>query len=385
MNKSTKNKKSAYIEVALKASPSLSLVVIDQTPIRKKFILSCKKTIKELDKVRNEWIHFENTDLPRYTQWYNKTFGDELSEIKDAYHKAGDAYSLIQEIEDLKFKYRISYYDAYKLALDRRKNPEKYEAESDFEDEDEDNEFEDDEPKYHDDKQDNFGDEEILRVFKEFLKTNPHLQEVAKDKKTFQILFEKFKFQFNRKREEQKAREAEQKELKKENPNLIDRVKSVYRALVRKLHPDYRKDSGEHFETLWFEVQEAYRSNNLEKLEILHSQYNAYEGNFSEEFSIFQIKSAKEGYSLQLKSMRSKIKLAKKDPAWGFSKIGNKEVSLKSKEIKNKLKRELVEHKENLVQFNEILRRWSTPPNRSNKVKNTYIEFGDDDYISYLF
>jgi hypothetical protein len=383
MKKSTKKKKSAYIEVALKASPSLSLVVIDQKPIRKKFILSCKKTIKELDKVRNEWIHFENTDLPRYTQWYNKTFGDELSEIKDAYHKAGDAYTLIQEIEDLKFKYRISYYDAYKLALDRRKNPEKYEAESEFEDEDD--EFDEDEPNYKDEDQDNFGDEEILKVFKEFLKTNPHLQEVAKDKKAFQILFEKFKFQFNRKKEEQKAREAEQKELKKVNPNIIDRVKSVYRALVRKLHPDYRKESGEHFETLWFEVQEEYRSNNLEKLEILHSQFNAYEGNFSEEFSIFQIKSAKDGYSLQLKSIRSKIKLAKKDPAWGFSKQGNKEVSLKSKEIKNRLKRELVEHKENLVQFNEILRRWSTPPNRTNKVKNTYIEFGDDDYISYLF
>jgi hypothetical protein len=383
MKKSTKKKKSAYIEVALKASPSLSLVVIDQKPIRNKFILSCKKTIKELDKVRNEWIHFENTDLPRYTQWYNKTFGDELSEIKDAYHKAGDAYSLIQEIEDLKFKYRISYYDAYKLALDRRKNPEKYEAESEFEDEDD--EFDEDEPNYKDENHDNFGDEEILKVFKEFLKTNPQLQEIAKDKKAFQILFEKFKFQFNRKKEEQKAREAEQKELKKVNPNIIDRVKSVYRALVRKLHPDYRKESGEHFETLWFEVQEAYRSNNLEKLEILHSQFNAYEGNFSEEFSIFQIKSAKDGYSLQLKSIRSKIKLAKKDPAWGFSKQGNKEVSLKSKEIKNQLKRELVEHKENLVQFNEILRRWSTPPNRTNKVKNTYIEFGDDDYISYLF
>jgi len=384
MKKSTKRKKSAYIEVALKASPSLSLVVIDQTPIRKKFILSCKKTIKELDKVRNEWIHFENTDLPRYTQWYNNTFGDELSQIKDAYHKAGDAYMLIQEIEDLKFKYRISYYEAYKLALDRRKNPEKYESE--FEDEDdEDDEFDEDEPKYQDEKQDNFGDDEILKVFKEFLKTNPQLQELARDKKAFQILFEKFKFQFNKKKEEQKAREAEQKELKKENLNLIDRVKSVYRALVRKLHPDYRKESGEHFETLWFEVQEAYRSNNLEKLEILHSQYNAYEGNFSEEFSIFQIKAAKEGYSLQLKSIRSKIKLAQKDPAWGFSKKGNREVSLKSKEIKIQLKRELVEHKENLVQFNEILRGWSVPPNRSKKVKNIYNDFGDDDYITYLF
>lgn len=385
MKKSTKKKKSAYLDVALKSSPSLSLVIIDQTPIRKKFIISCKKTIKELDKVRNEWLYFENTDLPRYTQWYNKTFGNEILEINDAFQKAGDAYSLIQEIEDLKFKYRISYYDAYKLALDRRKNPEKYEAETDSEFDEEDDEYDSYNSKFQEDEEEVLGDDDILKVFKEFLKTNPQLQEAAKDKKVFEILFEKFKFQFNRKKEEKKAEESKQKELKKENPNLIERIKSIYRSLARKLHPDYRKESGEHFETLWFQVQEAYRSNNLEKLEILHSQCNAYEGNFSEEFSIFQIKSAKEGYGLQLKSIRSKIKLAKKDPAWGFSKIGNKEVSLKSKEIKIKLKRELLEHRENLVQFNEILRRWSTPPIKSNKVKNKYVELGDDDYISYLF
>ena len=130
MKKSTKKRKHAYLESAKKSSPSLELVILDQKPIRKKIISSCKKTIKDLDKARNELLTFEKKDIPEYNRWFNQNFDSELSDVKIAHEKAGDAYRLIQEIEDIRSKYSVSYYEAYKIALDKRKNPEKYKPES---------------------------------------------------------------------------------------------------------------------------------------------------------------------------------------------------------------------------------------------------------------
>jgi hypothetical protein len=389
MKKSTKKRKAAYLESAKKSSPSLELVILDQKPIRKKIISSCKKTIKDLDKARSELSAFEKKDIPEYNRWYNQNFDSELSDVKIAHEKAGDAYRLIQEIEEIRSRYSISYYEAYKLALDKRKNPEKYKQErkeeNHYEEYGEDEE--DDDPNDYYEEEHKYSEDDLLKIFKNFLRSNPDLEEMAKNKKNFTILFEKFKQEFNRKGRTSSTKQQEPREKPKSEKGIIEQVKSVYRMLARKLHPDYRKETGEHYEILWFEAQAAYKSNNLEKLQTLLSQCSAYEGNFSEEFSIYQIVTAKKNYGLQLKTVRSRIKLAKKDPAWGFSKISHKEAKYKSVEIKNRLKRELSDHKENLIHFNEILKKWSTPPIKSKKSynKNQYSGLDDDDYITFLF
>ena len=386
MKKSTKKRKHAYLESAKKSSPSLELVILDQKPIRKKIISSCKKTIKDLDKARNELLTFEKKDIPEYNRWFNQNFDSELSDVKIAHEKAGDAYRLIQEIEDIRSKYSVSYYEAYKIALDKRKNPEKYKPESKEENNYED--FGDDDSNDYYEEENNFTEDDLLKIFKNFLISNPDLEEMAKNKNNFTILFEKFKHEFNKKdRTYSSKKQQEPREKPKSEMGIIEQVKSIYRMLARKLHPDYRKETGEHYEILWFEAQAAYKSNNLEKLQTLLSQCSAYEGNFSEEFSIYQIVTAKKNYGLQLKTVRSRIKLAKKDPAWGFSKISYKETKSKTVEIKNRLKRELTDHKENLINFNEILKKWSTPPIKSKKSnnRNQYSGFDEDDYITFLF
>ncbi len=391
MRKSKIKKKKAYIHSAKISSPSLALVIIDQKPIRKKVISSCKKTIKDLDKARKELSIFEQKDIPEYSRWYNQNFDNEISDVRTALEKAGEAYRLIQEIEEIKFRYSVSYYEAYKIALDKRKNPEKYKQNSkkdDFEEDDfyEDQDWKDDESS--EEEKEDYSEEDVLKIFKNFLKSNPELEELAKNKNNFNILFEKFKKEFYK---NQKSSSSNPKpdigKKPKTDQDLIEQVKSIYRTLARKLHPDYRRDSGEHYDSLWFDVQEAYRSHNLEKLETLLSQYYAYEGNFSEEFSIYQIETAKKNYGVQLKTIRSRIKLAKKDPAWGFSKLSPRDAKSMSLEIKNRLKRELIDHKENLVHFNDILKNWSTPPLKSKKTnsKSKYSGFDEDDYITFLF
>ena len=379
MTKSTKKKRNAYKQILINASPSRSLVIIDQEPIRKKHILNCKRAIKDLNKARGELFEYESVDLPKYNKWYNYTFETDLNKVREAHDKAGEAYQLIKDIEFIKNKLFISHYEAYKIALDKKKNPLKYEAL--FEEDEKEEEHWSENRSY---QEEDLNEDDIMFLFEDFLRKNPDVLNIIKDKKSYQIIFEKFKSQFNSKKNYIPKYENPNK--LSEDMNLIQRVKTLYRNLARRLHPDYRKETGEHYENLWFEVQEAYKSNNLEKMEILHSQFNAYEGNFGAEFSIFQIMSAKDGYRSQLKSIRTRIKLAKKDLAWGFSKFGKKDTQFIQEKIKKKLSKELSEHKQNLTYFNEILREWSIPPSKySSKKKNILYGLGEDDFISHIF
>lgn len=386
MRKTSQKKRQAYREIAVNSSPSLSLVVIDQNPIRKKHIMGCKRAIKDLNKARGELFLFENQDLPKYNQWYKRTFEKELSNVREAQDKAGEAFLLIKDIEFIKYKLHISYYEAYRIALDKKKNPqkyehifsEKYEREEDFEEEEDDDDEEDD---FSDENK--LEDDEIELLFNDFLRKNPDIHEAAKDKKVYEFIFKKFKKRFETKEENYTPKEKIKPKTPVDN-SLQERIKTIYRTLARKLHPDYRKEEGEHYENLWFQVQEAYKSCNLEKLEILNSQFNAYEGNFGDEFSIFQIISAKEKYKHQLKDIRTKIKNAKKDIAWGFSKFGKKETQSIQEKIKIQLKNEISEHNQNLLYFNQVLRDWSIPPIKGRKYKESFGR-DEDDFLIHIF
>lgn len=384
MRKSSKKKRTLYKEIRVKSSPSLALVKIDQRPIRKKHIQSCKKAIKDLNKARGELFVFESQDLPKYNLWYNRTFQSEISEAKEAHDKAGEAYMLIKDIELIKQRLRVSYFDAYRIALDRKKNPEKYERI--FSEKDRDEEFDQDEDfeeEFFKQEQVIFNDEEIELLFKDYLKHNPDLRKATEDKKVYDYIFEQFKARFQGGQKSYTYKEDSKPEPPSDS-SLLEKVKALYRTLARKLHPDYRRESSDHYNELWFQVQEAYKTTNLEKLEILNSQFNAYEGNFGDEFSIFQIISARENYKIQLKSVRSKIRNAKKDVAWGFSKVSQKETQAMKEKLRRQFREEISEHNQNLKYFNQILKEWSMPPVRSKKNKRK-LDLEEDDFLTHIF
>lgn len=386
MRKSTLKKKKLYHEIRVKSSPSLALIKIDQRPIRKKHIQSCKKAIKDLNKARGELFVFESQDLPKYNTWYNRTFQSEISEVKEAHDKAGEAYMLIKDIEFIKTKLRVSNYEAYKIALDRKKNPQKYEHL--FRDKQSHDDFFDDEEDFEEEffqkEEDMFNEDQIEFLFKDFINQNPDIRKAVENKKVYDFLFEKFKEKFQGEKRNYTYDEEKKPESKTSDKSLVEQVKALYRTLARKLHPDYRKSSEDHYNELWFQVQEAYKTSNLEKLEILNSQFNAYEGNFGDEFSIFQIISARESYKLQLKSVRSKIRSAKKDIAWGFSKVSQRDTHSMKEKIKRQFKEEISEHNQNFKYFNQILKEWSMPPVRSKKSKKK-ADFEEDDFLTHIF
>lgn len=364
-----------------------ALVVIEQTKVRKKYIQGCKRTIKDLEKAKLEWEEFQTVDVPNYEQWYNQNFGSDISQIREAHAKAVDLNSTLQEIRYWMMKRDISPYEAYKLVMDRKANPEKYraldeeEAEKvreekrkwkekygkDFFDEDEEDDFTDE-----DEEDEFFGDgrepseEELRMMFEMFIQANPSIKSKMKDKGFYDFMFERFK-------EDVLGRKSKSSETDEVNPknSVEDRIKNIYRILVRKLHPDFQSEITPHTQSLWHEVQEAYKVKDLERLETLLAISNIQTGDFSEEISVSQILNVQSEYKSQLKSLRAQIRKARKRVEWGFSKLKNTQPL--SQKIKSDLKMELKSHQFHIQQFEKQLQAWSKPMQRVSKNRYIYV------------
>jgi hypothetical protein len=358
-----------------------ALVVIEQTKVRKKYIQGCKRTIKDLEKAKQEWEDFQNVDVPSYEKWFNGNFGSEISQVREAHAKAQDLHSTLQEIRYWMMKKNISPYDAYRLVMDRKANPEKYrasdeaEAEQKREKERKWNEkferdfFGEEEENFDEDEEDFFGEDEpseedLQRMFEMFINANPSIKSKMKDKGFYDFMFERFKEDVLGKKSSKPGKE-------NIHTSIEDRIKAIYRALVRKLHPDFQTEITPHMQDLWHEVQEAYKAKDLERLETMLAISNIQTGDFSEEISVSQILNVQSEYKNQLKSLRAQIRKAKKKVEWGFSKLTNTQPL--SKKIKTELKTELNQHKYHIQEFEKQLSAWSKPMVKVSKNRYVYV------------
>ena len=98
-----------------------------------------------------------------------------------------------------------------------------------------------------------------------------------------------------------------------------DYAKSLYRRLVRVLHPDMNPASG--LERLWEEVQHAYALGNISELERLQRVILKNEARTIdlEAIPISDIIALRKVVETRLRSLRKALREAKQHPAWGFS------------------------------------------------------------------
>lgn len=378
-------------------SKSKALICLNQEKIRKDYIRKCKRSMKDLEKVKKEIIDYETNDLPMFEKWYHSHFGATLSEIRETHEKAKELFHKIREIEYYQRKKNISYYEAFLLVEDKLKNPEKYKEEEEpehdyfeFSEEEEDFSEWDEQETYERNSFNSQTDPEIEKqieqAFQEFLRENPEYSRFSKNSQIYKILYETFRKRFY----EEFINKHEAYKHKYED-DLEARIKAKYRELVRKLHPDYRKESNPYFDELWHEVQAAYKRKDLNRLEMLLALSSIHQGDFSVSFSVSQILEVQNEFKAQIKALRARLKLIKKNEAWGFSKLETTKPL--EKKISKRLNENLFEEKENLAYFQYILKKWSTPPKqkpdptpKNNMKTKPILEVDEKEfYWSFLF
>jgi hypothetical protein len=103
------------------------------------------------------------------------------------------------------------------------------------------------------------------------------------------------------------------------------RIKELYRALVRRLHPDQGGDITPERIRLWHEVQTAYRCGDLARLEFLHARSGQAEELGSPSTPVSRFKALTDLFRKSLNLLKRDLRQAKADPAWAFSTLSGRE------------------------------------------------------------
>jgi hypothetical protein len=155
-------------------------------------------------------------------------------------------------------------------------------------------------------------------------------------------------------------------------------LKSLYRQLVRVLHPDAGTENPPGGQWIWHEVQEAYRRGDVESLYELHQKvFRSSSQNRPLEDIDFDFKSIPIGDVMlmrkqlesRLRILQKKLRWARRDPHWDFGKIQEKGGKTLTS-LSNRIKRELDDAHQEVSQIVDYLERklsvWKRAPSPSS-------------------
>jgi hypothetical protein len=266
---------------AAPAPGAWSIVPVDGTAIRRKARRDYERVLRDLDAAKAEAERFEVEDKPQFAKWLSANFGALLTEIRELQEKLFQAQELVNEVQqEFYFGNYRSINKAYKDVMHRRNHPEEAAQKESEEDKE---------------------DEEFRREFEEAF--NQMEDESAEEERA-------------KSGRGRAARNGAGEAPGKQN----NRVKDVYRKLVRLLHPDKGSKRTAKEVEWWHETQEAYETGNLEQLELILTLVEM-EHKGSKEASISVLGQLTVEFRKSLKALKRKIASLKKEIAWGFSQL----------------------------------------------------------------
>ena len=282
----------------LKRSVSQAIVWVDSGPIRRKRLGVYRRLKTSLEKARRDEAHYEHEDLPAFRSWLHRSFGAQLSRIREQQAEVEDKEGIVAEVRDLMWHGNLPPHVAYvRLMKQRQSDAEELDGDphDDFDAFDEDD-FEDFDPKaFMRDFADAFFNDAAGGTF-----PNDGREDEARE--AFHGLFG--------------LEDLGQAPL--ENNGTL---KALYRGLAQRLHPD-RCDSHDHESLeIWHELQEAYTARDLDWLRHVEAKCAIYEMHHPYETAISTINELIEETRAMLQSIRSYLRKVKNDLSWGFSEL----------------------------------------------------------------
>ena len=239
-------------------------------------------------------------------------FRSPTSSLREAEEKLHDLEILINEVEEAKFKSRVGYHAAYDYVMNRRLHPEKFDERQSQSSYSGKNDFEDDDDVWDAEAP---TEAEMFDTFLEFIAGDPVLRKFMGDAERLREMFEDHSARFD----EQIGHGAIFLDTAETEPDgSWERLKSMYRSLVRKLHPDYRQNANPRLDELWHKVQAAYSEQDVEAMEMLVALCGISMDNSFASSSVSQIMAIIEDHREQARMFERNIRTAKKDPAWNF-------------------------------------------------------------------
>ena len=319
-----------------------------------------------------DWFHFERKDKPAFARWRAREFGALLSTAREVEDGIRDAQALIHEVEMEMRRLFQDPFTAYQRVMFRRAHPndvlEKEAASSretsglgrivsDFEKE---------------------------ALFQEWVKSALGTNPDKMDDDAYMSSFEAFKSHMFRVAPEQppsnpppsrlrpkREREPDQVEREEELIAVDERVRELYRRLVRRLHPDLRADGSTAVSALWHEVQEAYAASDVARMEILLA-LSDIEANQMANQTVAQLHAVRIELERALQALEKSLREAEGEDAWDFARLGP--TSALRTQAERELKSDLAARTQRLELLTRTIAEWAAGPSVNRKVNR--VAFG---------
>lgn len=277
------------------------LLVIDQTPILKKALTECRRLRTELDKKQARLRQFEEEEMPAYQRWYNAAFGAGLTELRTLQESLADYEFVAEQMGWCEMCRPDKLTEVFAELMRRMKDgtlhafepprPEHDNPDEDEEEDEEDDDFDD----IFDDMEEAFSE-----AFNSFFGSDDDNEEQEA---------------YSNGRHGQGSRGRNSR-----SPEAMA-LKTLYRTLAKRLHPDHSDLEEKLRERRWNELQDAYHAHDLEVLQRIEAVCDMEdEGGLSIRLGLARLRDLAAYHRAHVRPIRNALRAAKRHPAFDFTK-----------------------------------------------------------------
>ncbi|MBC7467522.1 MAG: hypothetical protein H7256_16145 [Bdellovibrio sp.] len=337
MSSSSKKNRNSKAKVVM--SSSRQVLVIDNAPLREGAIRIAGKWLKKIENVEESAKNFRDIDLKLYTDWSNLTLGpfiERLEESRQEFLKVAAFHNVMVMVAMEK---KITVPAAYIVLMDeeaqyengdfktrakieerRAQRMERLEREMGYD-------FEQTQSRSRK-AQEEYEEDLIRQAQKEEQRAERERAERAKNRGQQK---QKDENDFDNDQFEENIYNERVFQTKKAKPSLSEddtlRVKSLFRKIVRRIHPDHldleeNKSLKSWFQIIWKNVADAHEKSDLKKLTLLYHKTVLALKDY-DELSVSELKSAAESLEGEFDELLDQHSNLKDSPAWNFSKVKN--------------------------------------------------------------
>lgn len=305
-----------------------AMVRVDGTGIRKKIQRDYEKARRDLDNSRRVLDQFLQRDQPQFTRWLNSHFGALLTELRELNQKLAADDAIVLLVENEVIFGGGSYARAYQRVMEPGKNPPSQNS-GDAKDAKPDPFGAGAESEYFDDDEDLM--EEFLNAL--HLKFGPGAGP----------------------RGNGGPRTGEPVESAAPT-HATKRLKELYRAVVRRLHPDSRQEMTAQKTEWWHQAQAAYEAGDAEQLEVILTLCEISENGTIAHTSASLLQRITAQLKSSLREIKRQITQRRREPAWNFS--NRTDHALMADQVRRELMGELLAMRRRWMDTQEIIAKW---------------------------
>jgi hypothetical protein len=330
-----------------------AVVRVDGTAIRKKIKKDYEKALRDLDNSRRVLDQFHQTDQPQFSRWLNSHFGALLTELRELNLKMAADDAIVFMVQNEVIFGGGSYARAYKRVMELRDNPEPP--------------LQPPPGDVRDGKRERFG-------------AGPDSENLDDEDNPLKAIFEEMFGETgpDERPWEESGRQDGQHPQAAAPKHVSKRLRELYRAVVRRLHPDSQREMTAQKTEWWHQAQSAYESGDAEQLEVILTLCEIGESGTTAHTSASLLQRITAQLKSSLREIKRQITQWRREPAWNFSQ--RTDHAALADQVRRELTGELMVMRRRWMDTQDIIAKWKAAaeklkPARRRKAPPTEPEF----------